>query len=78
MRVSELGISGGPYSHSSHVEGWRESAEIYLVDLPFYFFFYARCTVKLEIFLNWQNEQSLYVRLSGADFKVAAFWHLKG
>lgn len=51
MRVSELGISGGPYSHSSHVEGWRESAEIYLVDLLFFFFrFFARCTVKLGIF----------------------------
>lgn len=78
MRVSELGISGGPYSHSSHVEGWRESAEIYLCRFAIFFFFFARCTVKLGIFLNWQNEQSLYVRLSGADLEVAAFWHLKG
>lgn len=40
MRVSELGISGGPYSHSSHVEGWRESAEIYLVDFAVLLFFF--------------------------------------
>lgn len=65
--VTELGFSGGPYFLSSQAVGgaWINFATIAV--------FVARCTVKLGIFLNLRNEQSLYVRLSDADFEVAAF-----